>query len=91
MKRYFLLTLACTILASGCHPAIQVPLDDTGQFDEPWSQYTGATGTFRARIWIFPASNLAFVAAANGDSPDVHRVASMVFQRVKAAAVQMQP
>ena len=63
---------------------------DSEQFGEPWSQYTGATGTFRARIWIFPASNLAFVAAANADSPDVHSVASVVFQRAKAAALKGQ-
>ena len=59
---------------------------DTSQFEEPWSQHTGATGTFRARVWIFPQSNLAFVAAANADSDDVHRSASLVFQQVRAVA-----
>lgn len=60
---------------------------DAESFGEPRVYHDGATGIFRARIWIFPERDLAFVAAANADSEEVAEAASMIFQRLRRAQI----
>lgn len=60
---------------------------DAASFGEPRVHHSGATGIFRAHIWIFPERRLAFVAAANADTPEVAEAMSAIFQRLRNAAI----